>query len=154
MFRHIAPAEKPNNRGQTTFSRFLQKTWSVPYLSDGEELQPKDYVTEAEKFGVPQTRYRVILFGIRSDLAASAANFLRQPGRFVLKAIDGKVNVKQALAGMPALRSRLSKEPDSQEAWLSRRHMRSDLHRYMFVSCFAAMQKYSPNATRSTWRAC
>ena len=47
---------------------------------DGEELQPQDYVIEAEKFGVPQTRHRVILFGIRSDLAASAANLLRQPG--------------------------------------------------------------------------
>ena len=160
------------------------------------------------------------LFGIRTDLAASAANLLRQPGRVLLKAIDGKVNVKQALAGMPALRSRLSEEPDSQEAWLSmvksapqdmkdwrlpiradlatamlrawrkaanhdlfggqgtereialgeampedmrnwfhdpklggvlqhetRRHMHSDLHRYMFASCFAAMQKYSPKLT-------
>ena len=114
---------------------------------DGEELQPQDYVIEVEQFGVPQTRHRVILCGIRSDLAASAANLLRQPGRFLLKAIDGKVNVKQALAGMLALRSRLSKEPDSQEAWLSRRYMRSDLHRYMFASCFAAMQKYSPKLT-------
>lgn len=187
------------------------------FVVDGAKLQPQDYVIEAEKFGVPQTRHRVILFGIRSDLAASAADLLRQPGRFLLKAIDGKVNVKQALAGMPALRSRLSKEPDSQEAWLSvvksapqgmkdwrlpiradleavmlrawrkaanydsvggrfikreialggavpedlrnwlhdpklggvlqhetRSHMRSDLHRYMFASCFAATQKYSP----------
>ena len=29
---------------------------------DGAELQPQDYVIEAEKFGVPQTRHRVILF--------------------------------------------------------------------------------------------
>ena len=184
---------------------------------DGEVLEPQDFVIESENFGVPQSRHRVILFGIRSDLAASAANLLRQPGRFLLKAIGGKVSVKQALAGMPALRSRLSKEPDSQEVWLSvvksapqgmkdwrlpirtdleaamvrawrkaanhdsfggrfaecevalgeampedlrkwfhdpmlggvlqhetRSHMRSDLHRYMFVACFAAMQKYSP----------
>lgn len=26
----------------------------------------------------------------------------------------------------------------------TRSHMRSDLHRYMFASCFAAMRKYSP----------
>jgi len=184
---------------------------------DGEELQPQDYVIEAEKFGVPQCRHRVILFGIRSDLAASAANLLRQPGRFQLKVLGSDVGVKTALTGMPALRSRLSKEPDSHASWLSvvktapqgmkdwhmpiradlevamarafrkaanydsfggrfiegeislgetmpedlrnwlfdpklggvlqhetRRHMRSDLHRYMFASCFAALQKYSP----------
>ena len=27
----------------------------------------------------------------------------------------------------------------------TRSHMRSDLHRYMFASCFAATQKYAPN---------
>ena len=36
---------------------------------DDESLTPKDYVIEAERFGVPQSRHRVILFGIRSDLA-------------------------------------------------------------------------------------
>ena len=34
--------------------------------------QPMDFVVRAEEFGVPQRRHRVIIVGIRSDLAAAA----------------------------------------------------------------------------------
>lgn len=183
---------------------------------EGADLDPHDYVIEAEKFGVPQSRHRVILFGIRSDLAEPMSVLARQPGRFVPKPSSLRVGVKAALSGLPSLRSRLSREPDSHTAWLSvlrmaplglkgwrrplrselewamkraykkaaayessggrfiaknlgldampvelktwvhdptlggvlqhetRSHMRSDLHRYMFASCFAASQRYSP----------
>jgi DNA (cytosine-5)-methyltransferase 1 len=36
--------------------------------------QPSDFVVRAEEFGVPQRRHRVIIVGIRSDLAARAAS--------------------------------------------------------------------------------
>ena len=183
---------------------------------DREDIKPQDYVIEAEKFGVPQSRHRVILFGIRADLAAATPALTRQQGRFVLKPAAEKVCVEEALSGLPPLRSRLSREPDSHGSWLSvlqtaphglkdwrrplradlelsmerawrqaaahesfggrfvardvafdampvelkewlsdpklggvlqhetRSHMRSDLHRYMFASCFAALLHYSP----------
>lgn len=187
---------------------------------DKEELRPKDFIIEAEKFGVPQRRHRVILFGIRSDIASDSDDLGRKRSRFLLTPVDKQVSVEKALSGLPSLRSRLSKEPDSHEAWLSalqsapmglkgwqtitrtkmelamatavtkaasyssvgrrfdqrkitldvsipqelrtwlhdpklggvlqhetRSHMRSDLHRYMFASCFAKENHYSPKLT-------
>jgi DNA (cytosine-5)-methyltransferase 1 len=176
---------------------------------DGEELEPSDFVIEAERYGIPQKRHRVILFGIRSDLAA--------PLHRIIVPAQAFVPVSVALAGLPPLRSRLSREPDSPEAWQAalveapgilkawrsgigpqvkdemrraaeaatkhasvgshfeprraetgtlmppnlrswyldprlkgalqhetRAHMRSDLHRYLFASCYAKVAGWSP----------
>jgi len=189
----------------------------VVHEADGQ-LEPIDYVIEADDYGIPQCRHRVILFGIRSDVAKATPALTESPERFLLAREKKKVGVSAALAGLPALRSRLSKEPDSDEAWMkalrgsllslkgwriplrntieaamekfikkaerhatygatfipmavdpgeampkplrdwyldpkvggvlqheTRRHMRSDLHRYMFAACFAATQKYPPD---------
>jgi len=86
---------------------------------DGNELQPKDYVIEADDYGVPQSRHRVILFGIRSDVAEATLALAQNPRKFLLKKSLPKVSVNAALSGLPPLRSRLSKEPDSHEAWIS-----------------------------------
>lgn len=180
--------------------------------------EPNDFIIEAERFGVPQCRHRVILFGIRSDLADATPALEKEPSRFLLRPSVKPVGVAQALSGLPPLRSRLSREPDSYEAWLSaldeaaeegfkwwrgtaretmetamararikaeahesyggqfdprevvtdtamptplrswfhdprlkgilhhetRRHMRADLYRYLFASCFAKAFGHSP----------
>ncbi len=189
----------------------------VVHKTDGE-LDPTDYVIEAENHGIPQCRHRVILFGIRSDVAAATPALSERPEVFLLRKQNRRVGVSAALAGLPELRSRLSKEPDSNEAWIkavrespralagwrrplraviektmaefikraekqttfgapfvqavvapgeamprdlqdwyldpklggvlhheTRSHMRSDLHRYMFASCFAVTQTYAPD---------
>ncbi|QTN21778.1 DNA cytosine methyltransferase [Rhizobacter sp. AJA081-3] len=188
------------------------------FAVDKDELEPEDFVVEADDHGVPQTRHRVFLFGIREDVAARTPSLRTHPGRFVLRKADVKTGMAAALEGLPPLRSRLSQEEDSHQAWLaalreapdtlkdwraglrpmidrmmrdaafhatqhssyggsfvpgrlappdrmpaqlrswlldsrlggtlqheSRRHMRSDLHRYMFAACFALAQKYAPN---------
>ncbi len=182
------------------------------------ELDPNDYVIEADDHGIPQSRHRVILVGIRSDVADAVPALRERPESFLLQKLRKKIGVSAALAGLPELRSRLSREPDSLEAWIAavrespralkgwrvplrsvieaamqkfikkaekqttfgapfieadvapggcmpqhlqdwyldpklegvlhhetRSHMRSDLHRYMFASCFAATQKYAPD---------
>jgi DNA (cytosine-5)-methyltransferase 1 len=187
------------------------------FVVEGDDPDPHDFVIEAERFGVPQNRHRVILFGVRSDLADATHTLATHPERFVLEASPKPVSVEAALSGLPPLRSRLSREPDSHDAWLSvlkaatedlkgwhspfrmdmeeamrkawrkasayssiggrfdpcqvvtdssmptelrswfhdprlggvlqhdtRSHMRSDLHRYLFASCYAATYKYSP----------
>lgn len=86
---------------------------------DGNELEPNDYVIEADDYGVPQSRHRVILFGIRSDVAEATPALAQSPCKFLLKKALSKVGVNAALSGLPPLRSRLSKEPDSHEAWVS-----------------------------------
>lgn len=183
----------------------------------GDELKPKDYVIEADDYGVPQSRHRVILFGIRSDVAKATPALEAHPSWFLMKKSSSKVCVNDAIADLPALRSRLSKEMDSHAAWLtalrdaplglkmwrapirmkietlmasskkkalahassgdsyiplktiktgsmpdelrkwfndprlggvlqheSRSHMRSDLQRYLFASCYAKIAHYSP----------
>lgn len=185
---------------------------------DKEELEPEDFVVEADDHGVPQSRHRVFLFGVREDVAARIPALRTHASRFVLRKAEQKVGMGLALEGLPALRSRLSQEGDSHAAWLdalreapqslkdwraplrsdieqmmrvaafsalghtsfggafipgkliphetmpselrswlldprvggalqheTRKHMRSDLHRYMFAACFARLQNYAPN---------
>lgn len=83
------------------------------------EIDPQDFVIEAERFGVPQGRHRVILFGVRSDVARSVSELSSSPESFVLGTENIKVTVGEALSGLPALRSRLSKELDGHEQWRS-----------------------------------
>ena len=75
---------------------------------------PEDYVIRSELFGVPQARHRVILLGVRDDVAMGDAK-LRQAG--------SQVQVESVLRGLPRKRSRLSGRSgglaDSEDAWLS-----------------------------------
>lgn len=71
------------------------------------DFQPEDFVLRAEEHGVPQARHRIIIVGVRTDIR-------RGPG--VLAKAD-PVTVAEAIGDLPRLRSGLSKEPDSAEAW-------------------------------------
>jgi DNA (cytosine-5)-methyltransferase 1 len=88
------------------------------FVVNNDELEPNDYVIEADDHGIPQSRHRVILFGIRSDVAAATNLHAQRPDSLLLAKVSKKVGVSAALAGLPPLRSRLSKEPDSQKAWI------------------------------------
>ncbi|WP_374326946.1 DNA cytosine methyltransferase [Azonexus sp.] len=83
------------------------------------EIDPHDFVIEAERFGIPQGRHRVILFGIRSDVARSVPELSSSPENFVLGHENMKVTVGEVLSGLPQLRSKLSKETDGPEQWLT-----------------------------------
>jgi DNA (cytosine-5)-methyltransferase 1 len=169
------------------------------------QLDRKDsrYIVQAEKYGVPQTRHRVILIGVRSDIKAAPEPLYES---------EKQVSTWDVIGDLPALRSALSKGEDSTEAWVdavklisrsnwindakigpelraeilsacsnvneapltggqfmfhskkpgwmegwyhdeqlrgicnhsSRQHMRSDLHRYLFVACFGKTFNRSP----------
>lgn len=86
---------------------------------EGEDLDPHDFVIKSEDYGIPQRRHRVILFGIRSDVAADAPALEKEPKRFKLKAVKSKVGVLTAISGLPKVRSRVSKQDDSPQKWLS-----------------------------------
>jgi DNA (cytosine-5)-methyltransferase 1 len=70
-------------------------------------LQQKDYVIHAEKFGIPQTRHRVILLGIRHDI-----DFVPR----ILEKVK-EVPISKVLSDLPRLRGGLSKIEDSDIAW-------------------------------------
>lgn len=76
---------------------------------EGFGLEPQDYLIESERYGIPQTRHRVILVGVRSDIAHRESGLLVEAAEWV--------TVGDVLAGMPKIRSRLSRGADSLDAW-------------------------------------
>lgn len=73
---------------------------------------PTGFVIRCENHGAPQARHRVIIMGVRED-CLSAAGFAVSG----LPIFDRRVPIEAALAGLPRLRSGLSKEIDSGVAW-------------------------------------
>lgn len=57
-----------------------------------------DYVVQAENYGVPQARHRVILLGVRSDLGLDTETLVESP----------QVSLGEVLAGIPPIRSGFS----------------------------------------------
>lgn len=72
-----------------------------PVVDDREpdELTSSDFVIESERYGIPQTRHRVILLGVRQDIA-------RAPK--ALKPYGSLVTVEDVIGGLPRIRSRIS----------------------------------------------
>ena len=84
-------------------------------LKDGkaslqEAIQPSDFIVRSNEFGVPQRRHRVIVVGIRSDLASRAAG--------VEIAISSLARtVGDTIGMMPPLRSGISRGHDDAATW-------------------------------------
>ena len=84
---------------------------SVAADSTGQaDESPRTYVVRAEEYGVPQRRHRVILVGVRSDLRGRPS---------LLQRVSAQVSVREALIGIPKLRSHVSKGQDSARNWLT-----------------------------------
>ncbi len=86
------------------------RSFVVP--GDDSAKNHQNFVIRSERYGVPQTRHRVILYGVRKDLIQSEHGILTP-------STGNPVTVGMTLSGLPPLRSRISKEPDSHETWLS-----------------------------------
>ncbi|SIR60512.1 DNA cytosine methyltransferase [Bosea sp. TND4EK4] len=75
-----------------------------------EATEPADFIVRAENFGVPQRRHRVIIVGIRSDVAAKTADA-------VVSVSQKSRTVNDAIGMLPALRSGISRGLDYAAAW-------------------------------------
>lgn len=75
------------------------------------DVDPHDFIIRTEEYGLPQARHRVILLGIRDDVAANINDFER------LQLAKEKPTVQHVISDLPKLRSRLSKGVDSTTAW-------------------------------------
>lgn len=71
------------------------------------EYEDKDFLIRSEEYGIPQKRHRVIILGIRKDLATPPNKLIATP----------QVNVRDVLDNMPLIRSGLSKDTDTLENW-------------------------------------
>ncbi|MDI3383989.1 DNA cytosine methyltransferase [Xenophilus aerolatus] len=74
----------------------------------GLGLSPQDYLIESERFGIPQTRHRIILLGVRKS-GSFIRHDLLEPMR--------SIGVRDAIWDLPVIRSRISRGDDSHQAW-------------------------------------
>jgi len=72
-------------------------------------LTPRDYIIRSENYGVPQTRHRVILLGIKRDLNQNIGFRLKE---------SLQTSVQDAIRDLPDLRSGITRTKDSYDAWL------------------------------------
>lgn len=85
----------------------LSHPTSFSKCSTSAPIDVHDFILKAEEYGIPQARHRVILLGVREDIRAIPEQLAMAP----------ESTVHQAIISLPRLRSRLSKQPDSDEAW-------------------------------------
>lgn len=75
---------------------------------NSNSLEPTDFIIHSERYGIPQSRHRVILLGVRKGLSV--------PHHRLLTAVSKPVTIRKAIDDLPRIRSKLSKG-DSVEAW-------------------------------------
>lgn len=75
-----------------------------------EPMRPSDFIVRSEEFGIPQKRHRVIIIGIRSDLAGRAA-------RAEVAVLCNTRTVGGTILTLPALRSGISRGGDDVTVW-------------------------------------
>lgn len=81
---------------------------SLTKRGNSDSLEPGDYLIHSERYGIPQSRHRVILLGVRKGQGV--------PQHQLLEPVSRPVTVKQAIEDLPRIRSRLSRG-ESLEAW-------------------------------------
>ena len=90
-------------------------SYTILPLSDANGSSGQENIIRAEQFGIPQKRHRVILFGVRKDIADRLSPSIRQSLR--LERSARPPSVRDVLWDMPKLRSRLSRGSDTPAAW-------------------------------------
>jgi DNA (cytosine-5)-methyltransferase 1 len=76
--------------------------------ADGNPIiSQKDFLIRSEKYGIPQTRHRIILLGIRNDIN-HIPDVLHE---------EKPVAISKVLSDLPRLRGKLSSGPDQGERW-------------------------------------
>ncbi len=77
-------------------------------MAEGE-IDPRLFLVRAEDHGIPQARHRMFIVGIRSDLKVRPSILRKMPAP----------TVRDTIRSLPAIRSGLSKEKDSPDAWMT-----------------------------------
>jgi DNA (cytosine-5)-methyltransferase 1 len=98
--RYHLIALDPRSRRQLDLGRF--------------EPRASDFIVRAEDFGIPQARHRVIVIGLRADLAEHVPDSALAD---LMVKHNLAATVGNVLDGMPTLRSGLSRIEDNAAAW-------------------------------------
>lgn len=76
-------------------------------FEDEPEYEPQDFVIRSEEYGIPQTRHRVIILGIRKDIDAKPEILQKQD----------KISIEKVINDLPRLRSALSRQKNTWKNW-------------------------------------
>lgn len=76
---------------------------------DAKLIDARKFIVRAEEYGIPQARHRVILLGVREDIESDRVQTLSKANR--------ECPLADALAGLPPLRSSLSRQEDCSKEW-------------------------------------
>lgn len=106
ILRDLAQPSLAVGRSKGPRYRIHSLAGDVP--DDLEQTSGDSFIIRSELYGVPQSRHRVILLGVREDIA-------RRPAP--LSAYMATVPLKDVIGGMPELRSGLSREADDEIDW-------------------------------------
>lgn len=69
---------------------------SLVVSDEPSSLKPRDFIVRSEDFGIPQKRHRVILLGVRKDIAWKIPRRALQPA-------EAQVTVRDAIADLPVV---------------------------------------------------
>ncbi|HVX91097.1 MAG TPA: DNA cytosine methyltransferase [Candidatus Paceibacterota bacterium] len=82
---------------------------SDPAKAPRDTWEPGEFVVRCEDYGIPQSRHRVILLGVREDVVCASVPALKRHGK--------PVSAHSVLCGLPRIRSGLSRTEDGQIQW-------------------------------------
>lgn len=99
--------------GKSRSSGARYALYSLVRKTDGTEdpHDPGDFVVRCEEYGIPQSRHRVIIFGVREDMVRERMPVLERHGK--------PVSTCRVLGGLPRLRSGLTRSKDGKAEWQS-----------------------------------
>ncbi|RTL02401.1 MAG: DNA cytosine methyltransferase [Lysobacterales bacterium] len=98
-------------------------------MAEGD-VDPRLFMVRAEDYGIPQARHRMFIVGIRSDLKVRPS---------ILRKMIAPT-VRDTIGSLPSIRSSLSREKDSRDAWLCaiRQISRLNIHHHLSGAIHAA----------------
>ncbi len=107
------PANALRNEGRNIRQRRVRTAKYKLYSMTCENLpgyeDVSDFIIKMERFGIPQARHRLILLGVRMDIASFSVPEKLEQQDFV--------SVNDVLLGMPRVRSGFSQEADTPQKW-------------------------------------
>lgn len=97
------------------------RLYSIVHHGLFDDFELRDFVVPMEHYGIPQARHRVIVLGVREDLAGAIPGVLKLAATVPLRAV---------VDGLPKLRSGLSRESDNAYQWIE--HLQNARRRRWF----------------------
>jgi DNA (cytosine-5)-methyltransferase 1 len=107
--RIVGDLKNPDRAIHRPSSGTYYKLFSFAEKGNYHEYNAERFLIEAEKYGIPQTRHRLFIFGIREDIDITPEILTKSEAPFV----------EEIIGDLPQIRSALSREADSFAQWKS-----------------------------------